>query len=61
MTPEEQAKENAKIQKQMYQESEKLNCRKMALQISQSFAAPDAEQMLKQTNKIYEWLIQDIK
>ena len=52
--------EITKMQNEESIKEQKWEARRKAVDIAGRFAAPDAEQMLTQANKVYEWLIQDL-
>ena len=56
-----QMEENEKRQHEAWMKAERLNCRKIALCTSEHFQTPDAEQMLRQADIIYEWLIEGLE
>lgn len=56
-----QMEENERVQNEIWTKARKWEARCMAIEAAKTFNAPDAEQMTTQANKIYEWLIQDLK
>lgn len=74
MTPTQQLKENAKIQKEIHIEAEKRKSRYIALEtaqylkpsgivnsLSQQIPSQPKYDVIVEAEKIYKWLIQDLK
>lgn len=57
-TPEQMlAEHNAKIQEDMWLRRERIELRKLALEMTRSLNLPSASQALEEADKIYDWLI----